>query len=114
MMYLAFDPPELASIDEVPIAPGISVVTPVRDGGHVAQNRVEGHYRFVVVAKELAPGIHFLLTGGVPGHLAAERIGLTLPAIRSHLHEGFDVARLFLPALAFQIVEQGEKNIAFH
>src|SRR5215469_13211564 len=81
------------AVDEIPVAPGASVVSPMRYGWHVAENCVQRDPSLVAIAEILCPGIDFFLTGRVPRHLASEGICLLLPAIGALAHFGFELIR---------------------
>src|ERR1700740_831717 len=74
MMKLAFDAAVLSSVQEIPVTTRAAVVSPMRDGWHVSDNRIDCNFCLVVVSEVFAPRIDLFLSGGIPGHLAAERI----------------------------------------
>src|SRR6266700_5449478 len=81
MMELALKASVLGGKNKIPVAARASVVTPVRDGGVIPQNRIESHVRLVLITEILHPCIDFLLPCGVPGHFTAEGIRFGFPMI---------------------------------
>ena len=77
---------DLAAVEKVPVTPRVAVVTPVRHRRHVANDRVERNERFVVMTEVFAPRINFFLARRIPSHLAAERIRILPPTIRTFAH----------------------------
>src|SRR3984957_11636787 len=114
MMQLPLEPPVFGGEDEIPISTGAAVITPVRDWRIVAEDRIEGHLCFILVPEVFRPGINLFLTGGIPGHLAAEGIGFLSPAIGSDTHFSFKVVGLLLPAFTLKIAQNLEKDISLH
>src|SRR5579862_4645941 len=101
MMQLPLKPPVLAGKDEIPITTSASVVSPVRDGGIVAEDCVESNVRLVVVAEIFRPRVDLFLSSRVPGHFASIGIGLGFPAIGTLAHLRLEVSSLAAHLLAF-------------
>ena len=114
MMELPFEPPVLGGKNKIPVTPRTSVVTPVWDGGVVTEDGVESHLSLVLVIEVFHPRVHFFLTSGVPGHLAAERVGLGLPAVGACLHPGVEIRGFRGHALAFEVGQNLNKDAALH
>src|SRR5512147_1885283 len=113
-MKLSFEAAVLGCENEIPVAASAAVVSPVWHCGVVAQYRVECHIGFVAITEIFAPGIDFLLAGGVPGHLAAEGISLLFPAMGARFHLRFQVIGLSLHAFALEVGQNLEEDVAFH
>src|SRR6476661_10581007 len=98
MMDLAFQPSaRRRAVKEIPVPTCIAVVTPMRNGGHVTENRVDRDLAFVIVPEIFRPRVNFFLPGGIPGHLAAERIRASFPDIRAPFHDRFELVGFLFP-----------------
>src|SRR5215469_13907453 len=104
----------VGSVDEVPIAPRTAVVSPARNRGVVGENCVERDVGLVVIVEVTRPLVDLLLSRGIPRHLAAEGISFALPYIRALAHHAFKLCSLIREAFFFQVVEQAQKDCAFH
>src|SRR5579884_562841 len=113
-MKLTFDPAVLSGVQKVPVTTGASVVTPMRDCRHVADDRVDRNFCFVGITEVLAPGVYLFLPGGIPWHFAAKGIGLCFPMVGSGFHYGLELSSLLVLSLCFEIVENGHEDVAFH
>src|SRR5215472_7320728 len=116
MMKLPLDAAVLGAgaVDEVPIASCTAVVAPMRYGGHVAEDGIQRDFSLISIAEVFGPGVDLFLTRGIPRHLAAERIRLPFPAIRSFAHFGLDLISQSSHPLAPEVVQNFKKDIAFH
>src|SRR5215471_7571069 len=103
VMELPLDAAHLGRVHEIPVAPRASVITPVRNGGHVAQDCVQRDFGLLLVSEVFGPAVYFLLPCGIPGHLTAVRVRKTAPNLRALLHFLFQGCRLILPTLTLQI-----------
>src|SRR5438445_5974711 len=112
MMKLVFQACVFSGIDEVPIPPRAAVITPMRYGRHIAQDRIQCPVRFIEIAKILRPRIDLFLSRRVPGHFAAEWIRLLLPALGALSHGGFQLPGDVSDSLAPEIVEGGHEAVS--
>src|SRR3954468_6993007 len=103
MMKLPLQTPIFGGKDEIPVAARAAVISPMRNRWVVGENRVERDLGLVVIAKIFCPSINLFLAGGIPWHLAAERIGLRFPAIGSRMHPGFQGFCLCVHPFALQV-----------
>src|SRR5579875_3623671 len=100
----------ISPIDKIPVSPRAAVVSPAWNGRVVSEDCVQRYIRDVVVMEVSRPPIDLLLTGRVPRHLTAERIGLALPQIRAFAHHCFQLRSLIPPSFLLQIIEKSEKH----
>src|SRR5215831_2347912 len=89
MMKLALEPSILGGENEIPVASRAAVVSPMGNRGVVCQYGIQGHFSFVVISKIFRPCVDLFLSGRIPGHFAAKRVGLSLPSIRPFAHLSF-------------------------
>src|SRR5215471_7512149 len=113
-MKLALDSAVLARVEEVPIASGAAVVSPMWNCRHVPDDRVDGDFSFVVISEVLAPCVNLFLSGGIPRHFTAERIRLRFPMIGPRLHRSFELRRLVALALSLEVIQNRDENVTFH
>ena len=114
MVYHPLEAGEFSCKEEIPEAACIAVVSPVRHGWHVGEDGVEGHQCLIVEAEVLRPHVNFLLAGGIPWHLTAERIGQFRPYIHALFHCCFQVGCHFVHSLCLQIIQDKDKDRSFH
>src|SRR3546814_12561377 len=74
MMDLPFDPRIFAAIEEIPIAAGVAVVGPARDGRIIAQDHLARRLGLRREAEIAHPGIDFGWSGRIPWHFGPEGI----------------------------------------
>src|SRR4051794_14074554 len=103
-----------AGEDEVPVAPGASVITPMRNGGIVAKNRVESGISFIVPAEIFCPVVDLFLTGGIPGHFAAKGVRLFTPMLSARAHLRFKVCGRVVHPFSFEVGKNLQEDGSFH
>src|SRR5688500_10006684 len=93
-MYLPLELRDLAGVHEVPIATRIAIVAPARNRRVVTQDYFPSQFSLRCIPEVTHPRIHLGLPGRVPRHLAAERIFLGSPRIRTLAHGLFQLGCL--------------------
>src|SRR5579884_2200068 len=110
MMKLTLEPSVSAREDEIPIAAGASVVSPMRNRRIVAENRVQCDFGFVVVTEIFRPVVNFFLARRIPRHLTAKGIGLRSPSICACPHSLLEIGGFILHSFELQVGKNLEKN----
>src|ERR1035437_8866774 len=102
-MQLTFEPPVFGGKNEVPVSARATVIAPVGNCRIVSENCVERDLGFVLIAEILCPSIDLFLTGGIPGHFAAEWVGLLRPVVGAFAHLTLQSNCLCIHAFEFEV-----------